>query len=292
LVLSIILPVGLLTGLKLSGIAPIATPETVTLAPVSWQFNRPTAKMEINQTLNATYADGSGRVSFRLTPIDYRMPEYCLELGVEFTATPLNRDFSMKSVLVHFGKDSQSSLIGFDTLVSFENLTLEALSPGEEATVQFLGNGSGVGCQFSAEAHWWLSTANNVTYERQVDFEVTYSNGTDYKTVVQPFNLTVQAVGYHYVFIGSILEGKMTSGVNVSVDGVEYSTPVSLTVKQGVHNITVARTIYVNGQEYAFDGWSDGCGTPTWSYPVNEDVGEQSAPLSAIYQVVTGGAGG
>jgi hypothetical protein len=303
LLLSIILPVGSFTGLKLSGIVPTAKLETVTLAPLAWRFNLPTEYLVINQTLNATYADASGRVSFRLNLGSYDTFENNLDLGIVFTAVPLNKGFSVRSVLVYFGNDSQPSIIDFASytvLDTFENMTLKAASSGEEAGVLFLGNRTGVGCQFSAVGMWDLPIASNVTYERQADFEVTYFNGTDYKTVDQPFNLTVQAVGYHYVFIGSILEDKMTSGVNVSVDGEEHSTPFWLIVKQGVHNITAPSTIYMNGQEYAFLMWSDSCPTPTWAKLVNgtwsklvsEDLYGQSDPLCAIYKVVTGGAGG
>jgi hypothetical protein len=250
----------LFTGLKLSGIAPTATPETVTLAPVAWLFNLPTAYMKINQTLNATYADNVGQMSFRVTPIDYVTPSsvtpYFLDLGVEFTATPLNSGFSVGSVQVIFGNDSQHSSIGFATGVSLENLTLEALSWGEEASVLLLGNGTGVGCQFSVVASWYLPTANNVTYKRQVDFEVTYFNGTAYKTVVQPFNMTVQAIGYHYLDIESHLAeypSYPVISVPILVEGVgylvEYSVPYVI-LKQGVYNITAAPS-----SGYYIDSW-------------------------------------
>jgi hypothetical protein len=293
LLLSIILPVGLFTGLKLSGIVPTAKLETVTLAPVTWQFNLPTEHMDIDQTLNTTYADASGRVSFQFIPDEYVPDVYGtndLWLSMNFTATPLNRRFYVRSVLVYFGNDSQPSLIDFESnagMDTFENLTLKTASWGETAGILFLGNRSGVGCQFSALGTWLLPKASNVTYERQADFEVTYFNGTDYKKVVQPFNLTVQAVGYHYLFIGrSMLAGTnphaMSSG-NVSVDGVEYSTPVSLIVKQGVHNITVPSTIQINGQQCPFIGWFPvGPISPTWICNITEDIGVGS-PISAGY---------
>jgi hypothetical protein len=297
LLLSIILPVGLFTGLKLSGIFPTAASETVTLAPVAWLFNLPTRDMGIDQTLNATYADDSGQISFRVKPYVYVTPasvitDYLLGLRVEFTATPLNRYFSIRSAQVTFGKDAQPSEIEFDALASSENLTVKASYWGEEAAVLLLGNGSNVGCRFSALARWYLPTADNVTYERQLDFEVTYFNGTAYKTVVQPFDLTVQSVGYHYVFIGSTLSGaspEVINNVSVWVDGVEHSTPLTLIVKEAVHNITAASTIYVGGQDYVFYDWSIGPITATWICNVTEDIGDQNYPLNAIYHVVTGG---
>jgi hypothetical protein len=284
----------LFTGLKLSGIPRTAKLETVTLAPVAWLFNLPTGLMDIYQTLNTTYTDSSGRVSFRLGSSQYvpaGLELATVYLWVNFTAIPLNRGFSVRSALVYFGNDSQPSLIDFTDytfLDTFENLTLKAASWGEEAGVLFSGNRSGVGCQFSALTGWCLPTTSNVTYERQMDFEVTYFNGTDYKTVVQPFNLTVQAIGYHYIFIRSVVEDNVTSGVPIWVDGVEYSTPISLVVKQGAHNITASSTICVNGQEYSFFGWSNGVAHPTWICNVTQDVG----PLVANYGVVTGGARG
>jgi len=197
------LPVGLLTGLKLMGMAPTARLEIITLAPVAWQFNRTSAVTRIQDTLSATYADDAGQMSFSVTAGTYvgpsiPIPAYSLNLGINFVAKPFSRDFSVRSVLVTFGKDTQPSLIHLmETYISFENLTLRALSVGgEQAGVLLLGNNSqgGVGCQFSAAAYWYISTPNNVTSQRQVDFEITYFNGTAYKRTIQPFDLTLLGV--------------------------------------------------------------------------------------------------
>jgi hypothetical protein len=200
LLLSIMLPVGLFTSLKLAGIAPTAKPETITLAPVAWQFNRTVAEFTIiNHTLNATYTDNAGRMSFSVTLYQYSSPDiaipaYSLDFGINFTATLLNGDFSVRSVLVTIGKDVQPSLINLqEVYISFENLTLRALCVGgEQAGVLLLGNNTqGSGCRFSVVAYWYIPTPNNVTNQRQVDFEITYFNGTAYKRIIQLFDLTL-----------------------------------------------------------------------------------------------------
>jgi hypothetical protein len=198
LLLSIILPVGLFTGLKLTGTFPTPQPETITLAPEVWQFNRTPNFTIINQSLNATYADDSAQMSFmvgldELVPPGFAEAAY-LDVGMEFTAMPLSKDFSMKGVLIYFGKDIEPSAIELlPEYMSFENLTLRSIAvSGEQAGILLLGNVSqGSGCHFFDVANWWLYTPDNATCQRQVNFEITYFNGTAYKRIVQPFNLTL-----------------------------------------------------------------------------------------------------
>jgi hypothetical protein len=197
LVLSVILPISLFTGLKLAGMGQPPNAETITLSPVAWQFNRTSADTLIQDWLNATYADNMCQMSFSVElgayePPDSAIPTYKLIIGIGLAVVPLNGDFSVRSVLVTFGEDPQPSQIEvLRTYLSFENLTLTDFSSGEQARVQLLGDGSqgGVHCQFSA--FWFLFTPNDVTSQRRVDFEITYFNGTAYKRVIQPFDLTL-----------------------------------------------------------------------------------------------------
>lgn len=198
LLLSMILPIALFTGLKVTGITPTPEPETITLAPRVWQFNRTPDFTIINQSLTATYGDNSSQMSFLvladgLFPATPVMSTY-IDLGLEFTATPLTSGFSVASVLVYFGSDIQPSATELDLLsMSIENLTVRSMVvSGEQAGVLLLGNVSqGSGCHFFVVAFWWLFAPDNVTCQRQVNFEVTYFNGTAYERIVQSFDLTL-----------------------------------------------------------------------------------------------------
>jgi hypothetical protein len=199
LLLSIMLPVGLFTGLKLAGIGQPLKLETITLSPVAWQFNRTSGFTIIEDTPNATYADDVCWMNFSVTigsyvPRSTRFP-YTLSMGIQFAATALIRDFSIKSLLVTFGKDPQPSAITVQiTVSSFENLSLTGYSSGEDASIQLLGNGSadGVNCLFGVS--WYLFTSNSVTSNREITFETTYFNGTAYKRIIQPFDMTLLGV--------------------------------------------------------------------------------------------------
>jgi len=196
LLLSIMLPVGLFTGLKLTGIAPTPKPETVTLAPVVWQFNRPSVLTETNQTLNATYADDAGKMDFSVSTGLYSPPDiairiYTLSVRISLVAMPVKGVFSIRSILVTFGKDPQPSAISVQ-LWNLENLSLAGYSEGEQANIRLLGNDCSVGVHCWFLVIWDLFTPNNITNSREVTFEVTYFNGTAYKRIVQPFELTLR----------------------------------------------------------------------------------------------------
>jgi hypothetical protein len=268
LLLSVIIPVSVFTGLKLAGISGPAPVETTTLNPVAWQFYRTSGWVDVNERVNATYRDDACDMLFSVYVAHYvpgiAGPPYTVRMLPSFAASPLGNNFAVKSITFSFGQDAQPSQIDVLTDTdSYENLSFAGDSSGSTAYAQFIGNGSsgGVNCQF--EADWDVFTGNNVTNYRQVTFDVIYFNGTAYKEVVQPFDLTLLGGAYARLDIGSVVWGQQAgeaiSGVNVWVDGQLYSTPVSgLIVTQGIHNITAPLTINLNGTAYRFYGWSLG----------------------------------
>ena len=198
LLLFLIVPIGVFVGYKLAvtGLPTLET-TTVTLAPVAWEFNKTSQSTSILETPNATYADDMSQMNFSVTlgiylHPDIAIPYYTLDVGVRFAATPLNKDFSVRNVLVTFGNDPQPSAVSVQTYVwSFENLSLAAYSSGEDASIQLLGNSSSVGVKCQLAVNWYLYTPNNVTNSREVTYEVTCFNGTAYEKITQPFDLTL-----------------------------------------------------------------------------------------------------
>ena len=204
LLLSMIIPVGLFTGLRLAGLGQPPKLEIITLDSVQWQFTRPANDfLMINDLLNATFVDGACQMNFSVGlgayfDTTFHYLEYILSVGTDFAATPLNSDFSIQNVLITFGKDPQASAMELqETDWTYENLSLTAYSKVAayssygEPYAQLVGKGMPVGVHCRFPAYWKLFTPNNVTSQRQIELEITYYNGTAYKRVVQPFDLTL-----------------------------------------------------------------------------------------------------
>jgi hypothetical protein len=196
LLLSMIVPIGLFTGLKLTETSQLAM-EITTLNPVSWQFTKTSGYTYIADEPNAIYADNTCQMNFSVAfgayvPSDSGLALYRLPIGIFLVVTSLSRDFSVRSLLVNFGNDPQPSAILVDpTVWSFQNLSLVSYSSGEEASVQLAGNSSSVGVNCQVYAIWNLFVPNNVTNSREVTYEVTCFNGTAYERIIQPFDLTL-----------------------------------------------------------------------------------------------------
>jgi hypothetical protein len=171
----------------------------IMLAPVTWQFNRTSAPSTvIDQTLNAAYAENAAELAFSVQLGSYREPgpepTYTLNFEINFSAEAMSSEFSVKSVLLTFGNDSQPSQIWLPSeLMSLENLTLKASADGYEAGALWLGSNTqdGIGCQLSARGYWFLETPNSVSSHRQIDLQTIYYNGSAYERVTQPFDLTL-----------------------------------------------------------------------------------------------------
>lgn len=197
LLLSIMVPTGLFTGLKLMGIGQVALETTTTLNPVAWQFNKTSESTNINNTLKAMYTDNACQMRFSVGLGIYQAPDvglplYRVDVEMGFATTILDKDFSVRSIFIGFGKDPQPSAIDIQSNVwSFQNLTLTAYSNGGEADIQLLGDGSSVGANCQFLVFWILYSPNNVTNSRELTYEITCFNGTAYERIIQSFDLTL-----------------------------------------------------------------------------------------------------
>jgi hypothetical protein len=195
--MSIVIPVGLFTSLKFAGIGQPPNLETITLDPVSWQFRRTNISgfVRIDKFLNASYTDSAGQMRFSVYLGTYVPPDtvpYSLQVAPSFSATPLSKDFTVVGVVFSFGRDIHPSLIDVEeATVIHDNLSLKGYSSGQLAYVQCAGNSPSVGVDCWFLAWWYLSFTGEVTFSREITCSVTYFNGSVYRNVIQPFDLTL-----------------------------------------------------------------------------------------------------
>lgn len=196
LLLSMIVPIGLFTALKLGGLGTPLVLETTRLNPVNWEYGRSNETVDTRGSLNATFDDAC-LMTFS-TWVDHYVydpsffPFYFVRFGVEFTALPRSMDFRLKDMNIRISNVAGQSSIELQ-VDSFEceNLSVADYNSGGNAYIRLAGTNSPGGVAFRDIVVWNLHTPNNVTEQREIDFETTYFNGTAYKSVVQPFVLTL-----------------------------------------------------------------------------------------------------
>ncbi|MCL6578360.1 MAG: hypothetical protein K6T73_03125 [Candidatus Bathyarchaeota archaeon] len=273
LLLSIIVPVSLLTSFKLTGLIaePQTIAETTTLEPIEWSFARPSAYSVFDKFLQAYYTCENAFGNFDLIVFDY-VQNFSDELPAEVRMMTkinltVNPEAFIESVSITFYDNQTLSKILFIELdFEFKNLSCTNLNyrygSGMKAYLRAVGVNHPTNVFFSDIVIWKLFSPHDYAHLMKVTFEITYYNGTVFKKLVQPFQLCLRPdLQYvevhaftHNVRDNIIVDVIELSGVRVFIDDVEYFSPVSVVLPAKKHTITVEPTTYVNSTKYVLAG--------------------------------------
>jgi hypothetical protein len=210
-VLSIVLPVGLLATLRMTGILPdsVRISETITLEAMRWEFQRPASAgfkvVEINRELVAASTSASLRVNLSVSIYEYVQSvsgdDYLL-MGLAGNATLAGPHGFLEGVNVAFGKDLRPSTIDWqETYFDLRNLSLESSSDGltngeayAKAFVQLAGLNHPNEVYFSGKVVWFLITPATENHEIELTCEITYFDGSAHRKLTQPYQLMLAGV--------------------------------------------------------------------------------------------------
>lgn len=209
-ILSIVVPISLLTTLRLTGILkePITISETTTLEAVKWEFERPACHANFWDYVEGSYVNDISINQYIF--IDDYWPdasEYggssTLQMNLSLTATLA--EGHIENVIITFNDDYLNSFVRiFDlefggkkhTLAVWENLTatsyedlLYGIGRTEKTFVNFRGVYHPRRVHLRISPTWVLRSLLNQTQQLVVSLEVVYFNGKAYRKVVQPFEL-------------------------------------------------------------------------------------------------------
>jgi len=209
LLLSIVLPMGLLTTFRLSGILkePLTISENKTLDAVSLSMERPASDINIKDSLIKVY-DEDVLANFTVFIDDYHADKWAYG-GSDIVTTQISITSSvgegyLSFVNITFWEDYMSSQIDFfndkswpKDYVSLGNLSIIRHKDfrsgcGLKAFVEMSGVNYPKSVSFSCFAHWVLRSPENYTHQLEVRFEIVYFNGTAYKRLVQPCLLKIR----------------------------------------------------------------------------------------------------
>lgn len=201
LLLSIIVPVGLLTSFILAGI--IREPpklENVTLDVAAWEFRRPNIEINIDERLNATYSTPE---LWALMVVDvgafHQDPliSDCITLGVAISSMAANSKCFIESINIIFRENYTSSCILWDT-TSFcsENLSITDLDgvfkkDPVKAYVELINSNHSAWVHLQTMAFWELQSSHDQSHELEAVVELAYYNGVTRKKVTQSFDLKI-----------------------------------------------------------------------------------------------------
>jgi len=206
--MSVIIPLGLLTTLRLTGVlqGPMIIAETTTLETKKWEFQRPNPDQytPLYDNLNATYVSDGLLAMFHLEiwdyvngSMDWVPPGDWVFIETEINAIATNPNSFEESFYIAFRNDSQPSTVAWlRTYFSFTNLSLVTVNEDvnrdafTKGYVRLAGINHPSKINFKTVAIWFLlDVSSDRTHQIEVSYELTYYNGTTYKRIIQPFQL-------------------------------------------------------------------------------------------------------
>lgn len=204
LLLSVVVPVGLLEAFKVTGVlreptTPITVSQTTTLETVGWEVERPDGDLNIQERIESMLEDEDVCVSqgILIGSYDPESGRYggsdSLLLTVNVTAT-VQKGY-VESVYLAFFEHYENARIDFfeaHQLLRFENLSIVDLKDwSQQVFINLSGVNRPNGVCLWAPVDWVLRSPNNQTHQMEIAFEVIHFNGTVYKKVVQPCHLKI-----------------------------------------------------------------------------------------------------
>ncbi len=210
-ILSLVVPIGLLTALKSTGVlhGPVVVSETRTLETMDWSFERPTSLQPLDLWYKIEKTDSTD-ISMNFTIfIGNYIPksEYggssLVNMNSSLSAS-LSRGY-IENVNITFSDEYLDSFVRIpqvelggasQTLAVWNNLTatgysdfLSGMGKTEKAFMNLKGTNQPMSIYLRISPEWALRSPSSQTQQFSVNIEVTYFNGILHKKVIQPFSL-------------------------------------------------------------------------------------------------------
>jgi hypothetical protein len=208
LLLSIVVPVSLLTSFKLTGFLgePATIKETITLEPVTWEYERPNQTVHLDNLLESSYSNNKILATMYLLIGEYAEDDSALvsdfiTIRVKMNLTGADSDFSIENVYLIFRDIYKGSRLFFQrTNTDFQciNLSLVKIVDGIngennlKASINLAGLNHPNDVYLQWNTIWTLHSLNTQDHELSATYEVTYYNGTAYNKIVQPFQIRIK----------------------------------------------------------------------------------------------------
>jgi hypothetical protein len=201
---AVIVPISLLTTLKLTGIISEAiTPETFMVEAKTWNGERGLVVTAFNEKIANSYSDDLASINFEVTVGTYVVGDstwnYLDYLNMHISASANTSKGFIYSMSVQFLKgNNYTSAIGIfqdPELLELHNLqmgkVLNSWSGSEEAYITTTAKAKPSECQLIFNVNW-IFLNQNVDDNVTATLETTYFNGTSYQKTMIPIHFSIQ----------------------------------------------------------------------------------------------------
>jgi len=178
--------------------------ETVALDPVAWNFQRPVEASGnstfINETLRFPFSNGGLQMESNLWLFVYMDRPFMdlwdsLEFQLCIEAKVIHSKSFIDSVFIIAHKGNETCVDWHETDTVVGNLSIVDIEDGylksSLACIRLEGKNNPRSIYAETIAHWELLTPNSESHKLEIMIEVVYFDGSDYRKVVQPFQLNI-----------------------------------------------------------------------------------------------------
>jgi hypothetical protein len=295
---ALILPISLLTTLKLTGIIPEPQqPETTTLEPLTWRMERPLAFMDIKMA-ESNYFNNDVLVNLTVFAACYfehssGWPYYGRD-GItlmSFASITVRQGF-IRAILIKYHPDTNTTIILLkqDFLVA-ENMTVKDWRGfgSSLSEAYMMAEVLNTPCSLHTQSYWIFEDENE-EHKLWITLEVVYFNGTLYKKVVVPIILWVWPdAGENFETAKIMTPGAFTGFLHYVFDKSDFYKVMLIegeTINVNMKPKECSSSVAPDYDLYLYDpsGQLKGCSCTQGDIPVTESV-TLTANFSGYYYI-------
>ncbi len=240
-VLSMIVPLGLLTSFRFAGVLPEPpTLVTLTTEPVGWQIDRPKMAIHIDDLIRQPFINDeiSLKTGFYVvgwTEDRFDDAVYSGRDGLEievFANAAMQSDFSSSLSIMFYPQDNGSFVWVREDFQIRDNITIANMRGiGTNASEAYvLATPTNRTTNFGAMAHWIFNNDDPEDHQLKIMFEFTYRNASVYKRVAVPMMLTMlKDTGNTFEDSRQVQAGEYLG----SLDNIDTIDMYNITVQEG-----------------------------------------------------------
>jgi len=204
ILLSIILPVSLLTTFRLTGVLrEPQLPQTITTETVAWNMTKPSYFRNVEGNITSAYLNSTFSGILIINPLSYwendGMLDYNDGLWLKISVTANISHGFIYSINVKSSVTDEYAILDIvddPDFMELTNLMKKKVANGlhsHGALFETMGIGEPKECRLTLKPVWKFLDPNNVDHWITITLETTYFNGTVYQKIMTPIRLEVFA---------------------------------------------------------------------------------------------------
>lgn len=205
LLLSIVLPIGLFTTFRFTGVlhAPLTVSQTITAETVTWNMSRPTKNLAVDVQVKNSFENNGILASSNVHVVKYYEDDSGPPAGGnDYLKLMINAEMNVSngyihSVVLNFSRGETSALLrsfyepDYDQFKNLDPKGVPLSELGRNDAYLFYGLNWPNYCLLKIYWAWIFLDSNSVNHAAEITIEIVYYDGNTFREVLMPTKLEV-----------------------------------------------------------------------------------------------------